>query len=83
MLVCSTLAGHDGTTVLLLGLSRANLERLEAGDPIRVTRATHGLPVPETLTVLIIAGETEASMEADLRHLGAITDETVMNGRPM
>ncbi len=74
------IASTDG--VLLLGLSAANVERLQAGQPIRVTRASHGLSVPQGLTILIMAGDTEATIEAELRRIGAIQiGQTVINQR--
>lgn len=59
----------DGKPVLLLGLSRANCERLLQDQPIRITRdqlVVMGLPA---IDVLLIAGETEASISQQLGGL--------------
>lgn len=69
----------SGAGVLLLGLSEANLERLQQGMPIRVSRETHGIAVPPNLKIFIIVGKDEAAIEADLRKFGVIGPATVMN----
>lgn len=79
MLICRA-ALDSGGTLLVLGLSRENVRRLDdEGQPIRVSRQTHGMAVPDGLTVMLFVGETEASMEAELRQHGLITPETVVN----
>lgn len=70
---------ETGDILLLLGLSDENVRRLQAGNPIRLMRASHGLAIPAHLKIVIIAGETEASMAAQLRELGLIGETTVMN----
>lgn len=53
---------RDGKPVLLLGLSRANVERLLTDQPIVIEAAeleAMGLPAVQ---VVILAGETEASI---------------------
>jgi hypothetical protein len=58
----------DGT--LLLGLSRTNIERLMAGQPIRVSQATHGVELPESMPRIgITFGETEAAIAADIQRV--------------
>jgi hypothetical protein len=49
---------EDGELLLILGLSRVNRERLEAGQPIDLSRASHGLAIPAKLKIMIFAGET-------------------------
>lgn len=59
----------DGTQVLLLGLSAENIKRLHQDKPILVTAADMvGMGFP-ALEVVIIAGETEASMAQALGGL--------------
>lgn len=56
----------DGRPVLLLGLSRANVERLQADQPIVISAdelEAMGLPAVQ---VVILAGETEATIAAQL-----------------
>ena len=72
--------GDDGRHVIVLGVSRGNVERLMAGKPIHVTGESVG--VPEIASILIFFGETEAAMEAELRDAGVITDTTVTWRRP-
>ena len=59
----------EGETLLILGLSRRNRERLEAGQPIDLSTKTHGLAIPTQLRIMIFAGDTEDSMAAQLKDL--------------
>jgi hypothetical protein len=63
--------------LLVLGLSTANRDRMERGDPIRISQKTHGLAVPANLTIMIFAGETEETMATQMREL--IGPTTVVN----
>lgn len=54
----------DGMPLLLIGLSQANWDRLHTGQPITFTLADAGLPI--SARVMIIGGETEDDMAADL-----------------
>lgn len=69
----------DDSTLLVLGLSKENRKRLDAGQPIRISRETHGMAVPKDLKVLIFVGETEASMRAAME--GLIGPLTVIDQR--
>lgn len=62
----------DGDTVLILGLSRRNTERLLNDEPIRVNGLDVGLP---GLQVVLIGGETEQTLTAELQ--GLITKDTL------
>jgi hypothetical protein len=53
---------EEGHELLVLGLSAENQLRLAAGQPIDISRATHGLAVPAALRICIFAGETEDEM---------------------
>ena len=75
MIIAST-ENPVGQHFLLLGLSRINIERLLAGQPIKITNQTHGPCVPPNLTLAIMFGETEASLREDLVKLGLIDKET-------
>ena len=66
----------DGKVVLILGLERGNVERLLAGEWIRVRRETHGTAVPEDLIVGVVFGETQEHIEGLLRREGVITERT-------
>ena len=51
----------DNCELLLLGLTRANVDKLMMGQPIRIRKDTHE-GVPENLEVVILFGESEASL---------------------
>jgi hypothetical protein len=63
----------DGDTLLLLGLSRLNARWLLRGQPIRVNGIDVGLP---GLQVLIVGGETEDAITAELTKLGLVGPAT-------
>lgn len=67
-----------GDGVVIFGLSRGNCERLLQAKPIRIDGSEVGLP---GLTIIIMGGETEQSMEADLRRMGAIGPDTQVDDR--
>lgn len=71
--------GPDGELILAFGLSRANVERLTAGQPIRIRGAEIGLP---KLSMMIFFGETEREMDTMLRAHRLIGPETVVNEEP-
>ena len=54
-------SSSDDRQLLLLGLSRANVDKLMAGYPIRLRKDTHE-GVPENWEVVILFGETEAAL---------------------
>lgn len=71
----------DGSTLVGLGLSRANCERLLAGQPIVVEAISLGLPWNGTIA--LFAGETEAALVRDFDRLGLIDRDTkVIGERP-
>lgn len=56
----------DGTKVLLLGLTKINLARLQDDQPIVITaRDMEQLGLPG-IEIALIAGDTEASLSAQL-----------------
>lgn len=64
--------------VLILGLSRENVKRLTAGQPITVPRGTH----VSGIEVVIWYGETEQDMAVKLRALGLIGPDTKVTADP-
>ena len=61
----------NGGATLLLGLSRTNCERLLDNKPILVTKAMLvALGLPGVTEIVLIAGETEESIVADMEHAG-------------
>jgi hypothetical protein len=67
-----------GGNVVLLGLSRMNVERLEGGMPIRFDGAEVGAP---GLAFLIVFGETEQAIVAMLRGEGLLDEQTRIDDR--
>lgn len=59
--------GADGVPFLLLGLSAENCRRLIAGQPI-VVRADHVDPRLPRINVILVGGETEDAIAAELRQ---------------
>jgi hypothetical protein len=62
----------DGARIVLLGLTRENVRRLTAGQPIRVKAESHpGFPVD--LVIAIVFAETDRELGEAIR---GVTDET-------
>lgn len=65
--------GPDGRQLLMLGITRENLQRLEAGNPIvvdqRDMRQELGEKVPDQ-DVIIFFGETHTDLTRQLREVG-------------
>lgn len=58
--------------LILIGLSKENLTRLQKGEPIRCTEKTHYL---EGMELFIWYGETEAAMAEQLKqYIGPETE---------
>jgi hypothetical protein len=60
---------HDDEQLLILGLSRENIRRLQEGQPIDLSQKTHGVAMPRGLKICIFAGETEESMRQQMADL--------------
>lgn len=73
------IATADSGKHLFLGLSFENLRRLKEGHPIHLTRQSHGMAVPEGMSIIIAAGESEQAIAEMLKKAGAIGPETVVN----
>lgn len=70
----------DGARIVLLGISRGNVDRLVAGKPIRATAETHP-GFPPDLVVGVMFGETDAAITEILKeHVGNQTKVTVVPG---
>lgn len=54
-------------TFIILGLSAENVRRLKAGQPVHVDGRQIEMP---DVDVILFAGDTEASMTADLVRMG-------------
>lgn len=64
--------------VVIVGLSRMNVERLMGGMPIRFAGEEVGVP---GVVFVIFAGESEPEMVADLQKHGLIGAETKVDDR--
>ncbi len=76
-----TVAGKNGKVLVGLGLSRANVERLQGGQPIIVRFGDLGLPGLGAVEIAIFAGEDEASIRRDLAELIGPKTVVVDDGR--
>ena len=61
--------------ILMFGLSRENVRRLVAGQPIILKRSVHEV-VPEGWEICLFFGETEREMAELFRKHGLITKDT-------
>jgi hypothetical protein len=75
------LIARAGDSHILLGLSHENLRRLKAGEPIHLTRESHGMALPAGISIVILAAETEDAIHEWLVDHGYIDKSTVMNQR--
>lgn len=66
----------QGNALIILGLSRANTERLHAGMPIRISMVELGFAGG---WIYITAGETEEAIAEDLKPLMGL--DTVVTDR--
>lgn len=57
---------ETGDTLLVLGLTAANVTRLQHGEPMLLRHATHPF-IPEGWTVTIIAGPDDRTLAAWLQ----------------
>jgi hypothetical protein len=81
-MIVAKISRTDGDTILL-GLSRINVGRLMAGQPIHVRRAVHGEAVPDKLEIVVMFGETEAAIVAALKQQGLSDAAVRSNSKPM
>lgn len=61
-------------TVIGLGLSKLNVERIQNGKPILVPLSSLGIETEDK--ILLFYGEDERSMSAEMRKVGLLTDDT-------
>jgi hypothetical protein len=73
---------EDGTEILILGITRKNLERLVERKPICLRRKTHGEAIPAGFEIVLFFGEDELAMQAEMQTAGAIGPHTKVNIDP-
>lgn len=61
---------HDAGRLVIFALSEENLTRLRAGQPIKMTRQSHGRTIPEGVTIVIDYAPTEKAFVESLRAVG-------------
>jgi hypothetical protein len=76
-MITAVAKADDGTRIILLGVSRGNITRLTAGQPIRVSAASHP-GFPDDVTVMIVFGETESWLVDQMKAV--ISDDTKIIG---
>lgn len=74
MLIAKGTMGDD--TFVLLGLSRENITRLLSGQPMSISRRSHGDGVPDGLVIGIMFGETEDEMKRVLEKADIVNEQT-------
>jgi hypothetical protein len=67
-MITATATGAHGERILVLGVTKENLERLTQGQFIRVSAETHP-GFPQGLKVLVVFGETERDLVQTLQPL--------------
>jgi hypothetical protein len=74
----------DGRVLIVLGLSRENIRRLQDGQPIHVDpEVLLGVQPGERIgAIMLFAGETEASMAQMLTEGGLIGQQTTVHTVP-
>lgn len=69
--------------LLILGLTRVNVARLMSGQPMKITRESHGEAVPTGLTIGIMFGETEKQMRDEIIKTGIEIGKTDIDPNSM
>jgi hypothetical protein len=72
-LITAVANNDDGTQIIILGITRGNLDRLVAGEPVMVRAESHP-GFPPGLRIAIFFGETERDLTIALKPL--IKDDT-------
>jgi hypothetical protein len=75
---------EGGDQVLFLGLSKKNVERMQAGDPVVVAERTNAPKgsLPPGFEIVIFTGETELEMLEQCKKRGLVRSETEINIDP-
>ena len=76
MLKFRTTLGADGTSLVGLGLSEENIQRLKEGQPILIHGEEIGLP---EIKIAIMYGKTEQTLYEDLKKSGVTINHSVFS----
>lgn len=66
--------------VVLLGITRGNIERLMKGQPMHISGDDPAIGLPG-ITIAIMYGETEDAIATELREHGLVDQRTVVEDR--
>jgi hypothetical protein len=78
MITASGINKTTAATVLILGLTRGNIDRLIAGRPMLLRSASH-LAVPEGLEIYIHFGETHEDVQKEMEKVHTINSEATIH----
>ena len=67
-MITARATGADGKEIIVLGVTRENLQRLEQGHPIKVSAEKHA-GFPPNLVVVIFYGDTERAIVEQLKPM--------------
>jgi hypothetical protein len=82
MFIARTSRSKEKGEILILGLTRENLSRLQQTQPIHIRRQTHGDGIPEGWEIIIIFGESERAIISEFEKAGMIDPETTVHVDP-
>ena len=84
MLVAKLDTRDPNLQLLLVGITAGNVERLKQKKPLVLSRKTHGVAVPENVMFVVVYGEDEKAILAELAKHGMLGEETVdLTGTPL
>ncbi len=77
-----TASQPNGRTLVGIGISAWNVERLKQGKPIHLN--FEALNLPWKIDLMIMYGETEQAIADELKEVGAIAPQTIIHkeGKP-
>jgi hypothetical protein len=78
-MITARATGEDGREIIVLGITKGNIERLQQGQPIDVRAESHP-GFPEKLVICIFYGEDERALTEQLKPL--LGEETKVIGVP-
>jgi hypothetical protein len=76
MIVAKGLSEDGKTQCMILGLSSLNIMRLMNNQPMEISREKHGEAIPEGWKIVLLFGQTEQSLFAEMRKAGIIRPDT-------
>lgn len=71
----------DDKQMLIVGLSKENIRRLQEGQPIVIRRGVHGEGVPKGWQITLLVGEPD-EIARQFKEAGMIKPDTKINRDP-